>query len=129
MKAIATLLLLLFTANGFAAQPVPTDAQAQQAHAKGACGSLGPGTGLSVDGRGWIVSMIPGRHQFRMTDGGTVGVTVTGATQLDLDAGRPYYIVVKGDPSKLEWKVPGSNWGPVSKLFEYPVAANPYKKS
>lgn len=129
MKAIATLLLLCCTSSSFATGPTLSDAQAQQAHAKGSCGSLGPGTGLSSDGRGWIVSMIPGRHEFRMTDGGSVGVTVQGLSQLDLDAGRPYYIVIKGKASALQWKVPGSDWVSVPKLFQYPTAANPYAKS
>ena len=37
--------LVLLSASATAAPPVPSDAEAQQAHAKGACGQLGPGTG------------------------------------------------------------------------------------
>lgn len=118
-------------AHALALAPVPTDAQAQKAHAQGSCGSLGPGTGLGPDGRGWVVSMLPGRHEFRMVGGGKVGVTVLKQTALDLDAGRPYYITVEGAPADghLQWKVPGSGWGPVSKLFLYPPSGNIYKKT
>ena len=103
--------------------PVPTDAEAQRAHARGSCGSLGPGTGLR-DGTGWVVSMLPGRHQFRMRGGGSVYVTVAKKTEFDFDAGRPYYIVIENASpgAVLEWKIPGSDWGPVSKYFLYPPA-------
>jgi hypothetical protein len=121
---------LLLASNVFALPPAPTDIQAQQAHAQGACGSLGPGTGLGVDGRGWVVSMLPGKHEFRMVGGGTVGVTVLKQPTADFDAGRPYYIVVSGAPADghLEWKVPGRDWGPISKLFLYPPSGNIYKR-
>ncbi len=120
--------LIVVTTSAAALAPVPTDAQAQQAHAKGSCGSLGPGTGLR-DGKGWVVSMLPGRHAFRMHGGGTVYVTVAKETTLDLDAGRPYYIVIEGAPAgaTLEWKVPGSEWGPVSKYFLYPLQGVSYR--
>ena len=129
---VALALLLTVHADAFALlAPVPTDAQAQQAHAQGACGKLGPGTGLGADGRGWVVSMLPGRHEFRMVRGGTVGVTVVKKTVMDFDAGRPYYIVVEGAPADghLQWKVPGSDWGPVSKLFLYPPQGNIYQRT
>ena len=106
----------------------PTDQDAQRAHAKGSCGSLGPGTGLK-DGVGWVVSMLPGRHEFRMRGGGDVYVTVAKKSVLDFDAGRPYYIVIEGAKpgAVLEWKIPGSDWGPVSKYFLYPPQGTPYK--
>ena len=74
--------------------------------------------------------MLPGPHEFRMVGGGSVGITVAKRTKLDFDVGRPYYIVVDGSPANghLEWKVPGSDWGPVSKLFLYPPPANPYAR-
>lgn len=107
------LAIALLCGPAFALAPAPSDADAQQAHAKGQCGSLGPGTGLGADGKGWIVSMLPGTHEFR----GAV-VTVAKQTSVSMDAGRPYYITATGGP--LEWKVPGSEWGPISKLFLYP---------
>lgn len=101
----------------------PSDQAAQLAHAKGACGSMGPGTGLSGN-RGWIVSMLPGRHHFRVQGGlGQVHVTATRASVVDFDAGRPYYLVVEGAGATpvIEWKTPGSNWGRVPNYFLYPV--------
>lgn len=120
--ACAVAIALVPATGAFALKPAPSDSQAQQAHAQGSCGSLGPGTGLGTEGRGWIVSMLPGPHEFRMVGGGKVGVTVLKASRADFDAGRPYYIVVEGAPAEghLQWKVPGSDWGPVSKLFLYP---------
>jgi len=102
--------------------PVPSDAEAQQAHAKGACGQLGPGTGLR-DGKGWVVSMMPGKHEFRVRGGGQVYLTTARIkSALDFDIGRLYYISVEGAPPNavLEWRILGSEWGPVSKYFLYP---------
>jgi hypothetical protein len=105
-----------------AAPPVSADAEAQQAHAKGSCGTMGPGSGLR-DNRGWVVSMLPGRHEFRVRGGGTVYLTTARTrSTLDFDAGRPYYIVIEGAKpgALLEWKIRDSDWGPVSKYFLYP---------
>jgi hypothetical protein len=115
------LALLVLCGSGVRAQSaVPTDGEAQRAHAQGSCGSLGPGSGLR-DGKGWVVSMLPGRHLFRVR-GGHVYVTVARQSAVDFDAGRPYYIVIEGAAPNavLEWKIPGSDWGPVSKYFLYP---------
>ncbi len=98
--------------------------KAQEAHGQGSCGSMGPGTGLSGN-KGWVVSMLPGKHQFRVKGGaGQVYVTVARLASVDFDAGRPYYIVVEGAGStpRLEWKVPGSDWAPVSDYFLYPIS-------
>ncbi len=89
----------------------PSDQEAQAAHAAGQCGSMGPGTGLK-GGTGWVVSMFPGKHQFR-----SFGGTVT-PSEIDMDIGRPYKITMTG--IWLEWKVPGSTWGATSKYFLYP---------
>lgn len=115
------LVSLLTASNAFALAPAPTDKQAQTAHAQGSCGSLGPGSGL-VGNKGWVVSMLPGKHEFRVRGGGTAYVTTARQSVVDFDAGRPYYIVLEGakPDAVLEWKVPGSDWGPVSKLFLYP---------
>lgn len=120
--------LVLAASNAFALVPVPSDAQAQRAHATGSCGSLGPGSGLQ-EGKGWVVSMLPGRHEFRVRGGGAVFLTVARKGTMDFDAGRPYYIVVEGarPGAVLEWKIPGSDWGPVSKYFLYPPQGTPYR--
>jgi hypothetical protein len=115
--------LLLALALCGAAHAIPSDEEAQAAHAAGRCGSLGPGTGLGPDGVGWIVSMMPGTHEFRVRGAGTVGVTVANRTVQSFDVGRPYYIKFKpaAPTDVLEWKVPfKGDWGPVSKLFLYP---------
>jgi len=114
--------LALAAASAPARPPVPTDAEAQQAHAKGACGQLGPGTGLR-DGKGWVVSMMPGKHEFRVRGGGQVYLTTARVkSTLDFDIGRLYYISVEDAPADavLEWRILGSEWGPVSKYFLYP---------
>ncbi|MDB5541829.1 MAG: hypothetical protein JWQ89_3556 [Devosia sp.] len=118
MRAIL-LMLWMFCLPAQAAR-APSDQEAQDAHANGSCGSLGPGTGLSDNGKGWIVSMLPGPHEFRMVPGGSVEITVAKYQKLDFDAGRAYFIVIKGPVSRLQWKVPGRDWGSVSKLFLYP---------
>ena len=114
--------LVLLSSAAPVRPPVPSDAEAQQAHAKGACGQLGPGTGLR-DGKGWVVSMMPGKHEFRVRGGGTVYLTTARIkSTLDFDVGRLYYIAVEGAPADavLEWRILGSDWGPVSKYFLYP---------
>ena len=122
------LVSLLFATSAHALAPVPTDQEAQRAHARGSCGSLGPGSGLK-DGKGWVVSMLPGRHEFRVRGGGSVYLTVARLGAMDFDAGRPYYIVVEGAKPNavLEWKIPGSDWGPVSKYFLYPPQGVSYR--
>ena len=111
----------LVTAAAAAAPGAPIGQGAQSAHAAGTCGSLGPGTGLR-NGRGWIVSMLPGRHEFRMSGRGSAFLTVARLTSIDFDAGRPYYIVLEDavPGSELEWKTPGGHWSRVDKAFLYP---------
>jgi len=120
LPLIATSLL---AAAAVAATPTPAAAPeaAQQAHAQGSCGSLGPGTGL-VGGKGWIVSMLPGKHEFRMRGGGDVFLTVAKMQSMDFDVGRPYYIAIEGAPAgaTLEWKTRWKDWSPVGKTFLYP---------
>ena len=114
--------LILVSLSAPARPPVPSDAEAQQAHAKGACGQLGPGTGLR-DGKGWVVSMMPGKHEFRVRGGGQVYLTTARVkSTLDFDIGRLYYISVEdaAPNAVLEWRILGSEWGPVSKYFLYP---------
>ena len=111
----------LLAASCMAATSLPERDAAQRAHARGSCGSLGPGTGLA-GGRGWIVSMMPGRHALRMRGEGEAFLTVARLKEFDFDAGRPYYIALEGTTagSTLEWKVPGRDWAPVSSAFLYP---------
>jgi hypothetical protein len=114
--------LVLLSSAAPARPPVPSDAEAQQAHAKGACGQLGPGTGLR-DGKGWVVSMMPGKHEFRVRGGGQVYLTTARVkSAFDFDIGRLYYISVEAAAPNaiLEWRILGSDWGPVSKYFLYP---------
>ena len=104
--------------------PIPTHAEDQQAHGKGACGRLGPGSGLR-DGKGWVVSMMPGKHEFRVRGGGDVYLTTAKlAATMDFDVGRLYYIAIeRATPgSVLEWRILNSDWAPVSKYFLYPPA-------
>ena len=113
---------LVLVSSAAAGPPVPSDVEAQRAHAQGACGQLGPGTGLR-DGKGWVVSMMPGKHEFRVRGGGQVYLTTARVkSTLDFDIGRLYYISVEGAPPDvvLEWRILGSEWGPVSKYFLYP---------
>lgn len=112
--------LFILASLGVAAAET-TDEQAQSRHAQGTCGSLGPGTGLR-EGKGWIVSMLPGRHEVRVLGGGSVYLTVAKSTSMDFDVGRPYYIVVEGagPRSILEWKMTGRGWSAVPVTFLYP---------
>jgi hypothetical protein len=120
MRFLALGFLLCVNAS-LALPPPPSDQEAQSAHAQGSCGKLGPGSGLK-DGKGWVVSMLPGRHEFRVRGGGNVLLTVARRASMDFDSGRPYYIVIEdaAPGAVLEWKIPGSDWGPVSRYFLYP---------
>ena len=69
-----SLVLLLATSSALALGPAPSDQEAQRAHTQGSCGSLGPGTGLR-HGKGWVASMLPGKHEFRVRGGGAAYVT------------------------------------------------------
>ena len=123
MRKIA-LVLSLVLANGPLAQAAsPVDWNAQEAHRQGSCGSLGPGTGL-VGGKGWVVSMLPGKHEFRVRGGGAAYLTTARQSVVDFDVGRPYYIVIEGaaPAAVLEWKMLGRDWQPVPTTFLYPPA-------
>ena len=118
-KTVVLLALLPATLLAQAASSV--DWKAQEAHQQGSCGSLGPGTGLE-GGKGWVVSMLPGKHEFRVRGGGQVYLTAARQTVVDFDVGRPYYIVIEGAApgAVLEWKMLGRGWQPVAKTFLYP---------
>jgi hypothetical protein len=120
--AFAIALVLVFAGTGsLAAAVAPPDWQAQAAHQNGTCGSLGPGSGLE-GGKGWVVSMLPGKHEFRVRGGGSVYLTTARKTTVDFDVGRPYYIVIEGAApgAVLEWKMLGRDWQPVARTFLYP---------
>ena len=122
VKGACVAAIFPIASGALARAPVPSDAQAQQAHGKGACGSLGPGSGLR-GGKGWVVSMMPGKHEFRVRGGGEVYLTAARfKSPMDFDVGRPYYIVLeKAKPDAvLEWRILDSDWGPVSRYFLYP---------
>lgn len=100
------------------------DHRAQASHEQGSCSSMGPGTGLSGSS-GWIVSMIPGKHEFRVRGGkGRVSLTAADLSNIDFDAGRPYYIRVDGASpnAAIEWKLPGGNWSVIPTVFLYPLS-------
>jgi hypothetical protein len=122
MKKIAFVAAFLLL-GGLASAASSVDWKAQEAHRQGTCGSLGPGTGL-VGGKGWIVSMLPGKHELRMRGGGAVYLTTARQSVVDFDVGRPYYIVIEGAPpgAVLEWKMLGRDWQPVATTFLYPPA-------
>ena len=113
--------LSLLLAHALAAAASSADWKAQDAHQQGSCGSLGPGTGLE-GGKGWVVSMLPGKHEFRMRGGGSVYVTAARQAVVDFDVGRPYYIVIEGAApgAVLEWRMLGRDWQPIGKTFLYP---------
>ena len=115
-------LAVALAASAWARAPAPSDVEAQRAHANGTCGQLAPGTGLK-DGKGWVASMMPGKHEFRVRGGGEVYLTAARVkSTLDFDIGRLYYISVEdaAPDAVLEWRILGSEWGPVSKYFLYP---------
>jgi len=120
MKKIAFALSFVLT-NTLVLAAAPADWKAQEAHQQGSCGSLGPGTGLEA-GRGWVVSMLPGKHEFRVRGGGSVFLTTARQTVIDFDVGRPYYIVIEGAApgAVLEWKMLGRDWQTVGRTFLYP---------
>ena len=118
----ASALLVVVASAAAARSPLPSDVQAQQAHAQGTCGQLAPGTGLK-DGKGWVASMMPGRHEFRVRGGGEVYLTAARVkSTLDFDVGRLYTISVEHAPAGavLEWRNVGTDWAPVAKTFLYP---------
>ena len=117
-SALAVVVVTMATAGS----PLPSDVAAQQAHAQGTCGQLAPGTGLK-DGKGWVASMLPGKHEFRVRGGGEVYLTAARVkSTLDFDVGRLYTISVEHAPAGavLEWRNVGTDWAPVAQTFLYP---------
>lgn len=99
----------------------------QALHAKGQCGTLKPGTGLTwwPDGtvRGEVTSMLPGITFFRMRGPGTVSLTLLKLDQIDFKPQDFKTVVIEGatDKSVLEWKLAEAhNWSRVPTAFLYP---------
>jgi len=121
-RVARAMLALVVAGSAWAGSPATSDVAAQQAHAQGLCGVLAPGTGLK-NGKGWVASMMPGRHEFRVRGGGEVYLTAARVkSTLDFDVGRLYTISVEHAPADavLEWRNVGTDWAPVSKTFLYP---------
>ena len=122
LAGVLPALVVAAAAPAWARSPAASDVAAQQAHAQGTCGQLAPGTGLK-DGKGWVASMMPGKHEFRVRGGGEVYLTAARVkSTLDFDIGRLYTISVENAPAGavLEWRNVGSDWAPVAKTFLYP---------
>jgi hypothetical protein len=119
------LLLALVTGSAWAIdKPAFTEADAVRSVSAGMCGSLPVGTGL-VKGRGWVHQPIPGPVQLRLSKAGTVstiGQKPQRTITLDMYAGRLSYIETQDTVpgSRLEWKVPGYEWGAVPVGFQLP---------
>ena len=119
---VAPVLAIVVATSASARSPASGDVAAQQAHAQGTCGVLAPGTGLK-DGKGWVASMMPGKHEFRVRGGGEVYLTAARVkSTLDFDIGRLYPISVEHAPAGavLEWRNVATDWTPVAKTFLYP---------
>lgn len=114
MRWVAMASALLAAHLAAAAEPPVTQAEALAFHAGGRCSMMEPGHGLSrPDGRGWIVSSLPGEHVIR--NGST-------STLLDMTPGRAYPIKAPG--GVVEWcprfVPPGRTaCGPVPPAFLY----------
>lgn len=128
MRALLLIAMLALTVceqqTASAAAPV-LDKQAL--HAKGQCGTMKPGTGLTrwPDGtvRGEVTSMLPGLTAFRMRGAGTVTLTLDRVTNAYFDAQAFKTVVIEGAAadSVLEWKPAiARNWTAVPTAFLYP---------
>ena len=123
MKALILSLALLCGTASAIDKPAFSEVDAVRAVAGGMCGTLGLGTGF-VNGRGWLHQPIPGPVQFRLSGAGTmgtVGLRNQKTLTLDMNAGKPYFVIVDAPAgSRLEWKVPGYLWGAVPVGFQLP---------
>jgi hypothetical protein len=97
----------------------------QHEHASGVCGSMAPGTGLTWmdkhEVRGWVASMMLGKHELRVRGTGAVEPQV-----VDFEPTSNRYVSLKltgvEKDSVLEWKIPGArNWEKVPTAFLYKV--------
>ena len=103
MRAAALALLLACT-TAHATPPVTQD-EAVAFHTSGLCQMTEPGEGLK-DGRGWVLSMFPGRHLIYARGGAVSTLDGKVAMFFDMDAGRPYQIKVSPPDAPVYWCVP-----------------------
>lgn len=118
--------VLVLTSGVALATPPVTNEEALEFHKDGHCSMVEPGTGIQsrADGRGWILSSLPGKHRIYAI-GGTVRLQVSGDT-LDMDVGRPYQIIVTPATAVVQWCpqfAPSGReqCGPVPTSFLYPA--------
>ena len=129
MRAILLCVALVLAGCGKQAEPPVGFAglSKQTLHAKGQCGTMKPGTGLTwwPDGtvRGEVTSMLPGMTFFRMRGPGTVTLTWNKVKEIDFKPEDFHTIVIEGaaKDSVLEWKpAMANNWTKVPTPFLYP---------
>ena len=128
MRAILFSLLLMAGSANAMDKAAFSEAYAVAAVHGGYCGFMPLGTGL-VNGKGWLHQPIPGKVEVHTeSDGGTIqtiemknlGIPPQHSVTIDMDAGRPYYVIVNWAMSndKLVWKVPGYAEGAVPLGFQ-----------
>jgi hypothetical protein len=107
---------------------------AQTAHKLGHCGSnMKPGPGLSsLEGgtvqAGWVASMIPGQHEFRVRGAGSVWVLEKGHNVATIETAHTVVIHATGltPQSVIEWRPPGArSFEPIPREFLYPRVLAP----
>lgn len=122
MKNYLAIALFGVTLAAHAELPAFTEADAVREIASGACGALPLGRGWTR-GEGWIHQPVPGEVSIRVVGEGGVTtsrlVPTAPEIRFDMYAGKPYYIIVKPRQAKpkLEWKIPGHEWGPIPDGF------------
>ena len=102
-----------FAGVGWVCPPRSRPKNAQRAHAKGSCGSLGPGTGLRDTARAGSSRCCPASTSCACAAGGEAYLTVAKLKSMDFFPGQPVYITVEGAPAgaTLEWKTPVDRLG------------------
>jgi hypothetical protein len=110
---VRALALVLFCGSVWAVPPI-TQEEAIAFHLAGRCQMVEPGTGITrPDGKGWITSLLPGKHVIKT---GRMSMVI------DFEPGRAYKITAPG--GQVEWCPefipPGRDaCGPVPPAFLY----------
>jgi len=132
MKIAALLIAACVASTAQAQSQAERLAAAEAQIAAAVCGAWRPGAGLTVAGnvrRGWIHSVIPGRHELHIK-GGSVLIHNRLATGFDQRAGTsPGLITERYSPiavaapagAVLEWTRPDGVREPVPSIYLYPV--------
>jgi len=132
MKTAALLITACLASTAHAQSQSERLAAAERAIAAAVCGAWKPGAGLTTAGnvrRGWIHSVIPGRHELHVK-GGSVLIHNRVATGFDQRAGTSpgfiterYYPITVAAPAGavLMWTRPDGVIEPVPTKFLYPV--------